>query len=94
MNLYDVLKKPLVSEKAEMLRANNVYTFEVDNRANKKLIRDAVQTIFDVRPVKVNIAHIQSKKKRSRYTYGLTPRRKKAYIFLKPEDKIPLFEGV
>ncbi len=94
MNLYDVLKKPLVTEKAEALRAENVYIFEVDRKANKKLIKEAVRKIYGVTPEKVNVTYINAKRKRNRYGYGFTPRRKKAYVFLDKKDKIEIFEGV
>ncbi|MCS6972021.1 MAG: 50S ribosomal protein L23 [Turneriella sp.] len=93
MSLYDVIKRPIVSEKAENLRARNCYVFEVDLAANKTLVRQAVRKIFGVTPVKVNILLERADKKPNRYTVGYTSRRKKAYVFLRKEDKIPLFEG-
>jgi large subunit ribosomal protein L23 len=94
MNLYDVIKKPLVSEKAEVLRAKNCYVFEVDLTANKTLIRQAIRKIFGVTPVKVNTVIARADAKANRYKMGYTKRRKKAYVYLSKNDKITLFEGV
>ncbi len=94
MNLYDVIKKPLVSEKAEMLRAQNCYVFEIDMKANKTLVKQAIRKIFGVTPVKVNTLVSRADGKANRYNIGYTNRRKKAYVYLGKNDKIALFEGV
>ena len=94
MELADVIKKPLVTEKAELLRNDNVYVFEVAVKANKKMVKDAIKAIFKVKPEKVNITYILPRRKRNRYGYGLTKKRKKAYVYLNKKDKIELFEGV
>jgi large subunit ribosomal protein L23 len=94
MNLYDVIKKPLVSEKAEALRASNCYVFEIDLKANKTLVKQAIRKIFGVTPVKVNTIVSRSDAKANRFNVGYTGRRKKAYVFLGKNDKIALFEGV
>ena len=55
MNIFDVIKRPVKSEKGEMIRReNNEYVFEVDRRANKIEIRQAVEKLFDVKVVSVN----------------------------------------
>ncbi|HRP68031.1 MAG TPA: 50S ribosomal protein L23 [Turneriella sp.] len=94
MNVYDIIKKPLVSEKAEQLRAQNCYVFEVALASNKKMIKDAVRKIFNVTPEKINTLILRSDAKANRHNIGYTKRRKKAYVFLKKSDKISLFEGV
>jgi large subunit ribosomal protein L23 len=94
MNLYDVIKKPLVSEKAEGLRAQNCYVFEVDMAANKTLVKQAIRKIFGVTPLKVNTLVSRSDAKANKFNVGYTDRRKKAYVFLNKTDKIALFEGV
>jgi len=94
MNLYDVIKKPLVSEKAESLRANNCYVFEVDVNANKTLVKQAIRKIFGVTPLKVNTLVSRSDAKANKFNIGYTKRLKKAYVFLNKNDKIALFEGV
>lgn len=94
MNVYDVIKKPLISEKIEGLRAQNCYVFEIDLNANKTLVKQAIRKIFGVTPVKVNTLVLRSEPKTNKYKIGYGPRRKKAYVFLGKNDKISLFEGV
>jgi len=94
MNLYDVLKRPIVTEKAEQLRESNVYTFEVDKNANKTLVKQAIRKVYGVVPEKINITYIPSRKKRNRMNYGYTSRGKKAYVYLSQKDKIEIYEGV
>jgi len=94
MNLYDVIKRPIVSEKAESKRAQNCYLFEVDLQSNKKLIAQAVRKVFGVTPIKVNTLLERSNTKINKFKAGFTPRRKKAYVYLSKNDKISLFEGV
>jgi len=93
MDLYDVIKKPLVTEKAEGLRQENIYIFEVSRRANKKLIKEAVKKIYGITPKKVNILNMPARKKSSRFGVGYTAQKKKAYVFLDKKDKIEIFEG-
>ena len=66
MNLYDVIRKPMVTEKAEVLRNSNIYAFEIDLRANKTLVKQAIKKIYGVIPEKVNIAYIKAKGKRNK----------------------------
>lgn len=94
MNLYDVLRKPMVTEKAEALRASNIYAFEIDLRANKTLVKQAIRKIYGVIPEKVNITYIRAKGKRNKFGVGFKSTRKKAYVFLDKKDKIELFEAV
>ena len=68
MNIFDVIKRPVKSEKGEMIRReNNEYVFEVDRRANKIEIRQAVEKLFDVKVVSVNTLTVKSKNKRFRF---------------------------
>ncbi len=94
MQLYDVLVKPVVTEKSERLRAENCYVFEVSSRANKILVKQAVKKIFGVTPRRVNILNTSDKLKRNRFGMGVKSGYKKAYVFLAKNDKIQLFEGV
>lgn len=93
MNLSDVLIKPLLTEKSEMLRAENKYTFKVAAQANKELVREAFFAIFDIKPVKVNIMCVVGKK--TKYRNKLTKRAdwKKAIVTLKKGDTLDIFEG-
>jgi large subunit ribosomal protein L23 len=94
-SLYNVLKRPLVTEKTNGLRdANNQYAFEVDRGANKVEIRDAIETIFGVRVTEVNTAIVRGKMKRTRKSVGKKPNWKKAIVRLHDDDQIELFEGV
>ena len=92
---YDVILKPVVTEKAtgfEMEEANK-YTFLVHVDANKTMIKDAVERMFEgTKVVKVNTINVKAKPKRYRYTSkGLTRTWKKAMVTLKEGDKIELF---
>jgi len=84
----------MVTEKAEVLRSGNVYAFEIDLRANKTLVKQAIKKIYGVTPEKVNITYIKVKGKRNKYGTGFKPSRKKAYVFLDKKDKIEIFEAV
>ena len=94
MNLYDVIKRPLITEKAELLRERGCYAFEVDKRANKILVASAIEQIYNVKPSKVNILNTRARKKVNRYGAGYRPGYKKAYVYLSGNDTIELFEGV
>lgn len=95
MNLSDVIKRPLITEKSNLLRgiANSVL-FAVDSRANKKEVRDAVEKHFKVKVVDVRTMNVAGKTKRRGRTVGLRPGWKKAIVTLKDGDKIEFFEGV
>ena len=90
----DVIVRPVVSEKSYALMENHVYTFEVAKSASKPQIRDAVESIFDVKVLKVNTLNRAGKRKRNRRmpTFGKRPDVKRAYITLAEGDSIELFE--
>lgn len=96
MHVYDVLRRPIVTEKsAAQVEAARQYTFEVDQRANKIQVKDAVETAFNVKVTDVQIVHIPAKRGR----YGRTsvikkPALKKAVVTLAAGSSIQLFEGV
>ncbi|MBT5904750.1 MAG: 50S ribosomal protein L23, partial [Acidimicrobiaceae bacterium] len=71
----DVIVKPVVSEKSYALLEENVYTFEVAKSASKPEIRDAVESVFDVKVLKVNTLNRAGKRKRNRRmpTFGKRP---------------------
>ncbi|MDH5720355.1 MAG: 50S ribosomal protein L23 [Spirochaetia bacterium] len=94
MDIYDIIKHPIVTEKAESLRENNVYVFKVDLRSNKKMVSQAIEKIFNVKPKKVNMAKIPRYSKVNRYGTGRTSVGKKAFVYLNKKDKIEIFEGV
>ncbi|GAB4522964.1 MAG: 50S ribosomal protein L23 [Anaerolineae bacterium] len=96
MHIYQVLKRPIVNEKTvDILNPQNQYAFEVDMRANKIQVKEAVETAFGVRVVKVNIMRMPAKVGRyGRRTVVKRPVWKKAIVTLAPGDRIEFFEGV
>ncbi|MCX7706562.1 MAG: 50S ribosomal protein L23 [Anaerolineae bacterium] len=96
MHVYDVLRRPLVTEKSNAQAAdNNQYTFEVDRRANKMQVKDAVETAFNVKVLEVNIVNIPPKRGRyGRLMVTKRPAYKKAVVTLAPGNTIQIFEGV
>ncbi len=94
MHLYEVLRRPLITEKNTMLQAQGKYVFEVAEEANKHQIKQAVEKVFKVKVVLVNVMTVPGKTKRVGRRMVLTPSHKKAIVTLKSGDKIELFEGV
>ncbi|MBS3994524.1 MAG: 50S ribosomal protein L23 [Alkaliphilus sp.] len=95
MTPYDIIKKPVVSERSMDYMADKKYTFIVDMRANKTEIKKAVETIFGVKVDKVNTVRVIGKYKRMGAHVGKRPDRKKAIVKLTPESKgIEFFEGM
>jgi len=95
MDHYQVVKRPLITEKG--MRRNeeqNTVVFQVDNRANKLQIKQAVEALFQVKVLQVNTLNMQGKKKRVRMREGTRPDWKKAYVTLRQGDTITFFEGV
>ena len=93
---YDIIKKPVLTEKSYAEMANKKYTFEVAITANKTEIKQAVETVFPgVKVASVNTMRTIGKIKRQGRTQGRTPEVKKAIITLKKDSKpIPFFEGM
>ncbi len=91
MNNYrDIIKAPIITEKSSALAANNVITFSVDVKANKTQIKQAIESIFNVKVESVNTVNVRPKKKRvGRYT-GKTNKVKKAIVKLKEGSSIEL----
>ncbi len=95
MHIYDVLIRPIVTEKSVDQSDLGQYTFEVDQRANKMQVKDAVELAFKVTVKDVNMMVMPAKVNR-RGSRELVRRSKwkKAVVTLKPGDRIQLFEGV
>lgn len=93
LHIFDVIKRPVVTEKSDRLMDElNVYVFEVDIRANKPMIKNAVETIFDVDVIKVRTAIMPAKRgRRLRKTYIRKSEWKKAYVTVEPGQSIDLF---
>ncbi|HVM54822.1 MAG TPA: 50S ribosomal protein L23 [Acidimicrobiales bacterium] len=95
MDARDVIIAPVVSEKSYGLIDHNAYTFTVHPDANKVQIRQAIESIFNVRVEKVNTLNRQGKRKRNRrsWTMGRRASTKRAVVTLVEGDTIDLFEG-
>ncbi len=94
MNSYEVLRRPVVTEKNTTAVGRNKYTFEVATNANKIQIKSAVEKAFNVKVVSVNTMCVPGKMRRTGRQRGMTPSWKKAIVTLEPGNKIELFEGV
>ena len=90
MNLYDVIRKPLVTEKGTRQEESRKYYFEVQTNAKKHQIREAVERLFNVKVAKVNTLVMGGKGKRVRTQPGKTKDWKKAIVTLKEGQKIEL----
>ncbi len=88
----DVIIRPMVSEKSYAGLEQNRYTFLVDPGSNKTEIKEAVQTIWNVRVLKVNTLNRKGKEKRFRYTKGSRADQKMAVVTLAEGDSIEIFE--
>jgi len=94
MNLHDIIRRPLITEKAADLQMNDTYVFEVARSANKLQVKDAVEKAFDVKVIDVNVLTVPGKvRRRGRREIPTSPW-KKAIVKLKAGDKITYFEGV
>ena len=95
---YDIIKRPVLTEKAYEGIEDKRYVFEVDIRANKAEIKAAEDEAFKDAGVKVakgNTVRTSGKMKRQGRTQGMTPETKKAYVILKKDSKpIKFFEGM
>ncbi len=94
MHLFDVLVRPLVTEKNTILQAQNKYAFEVAGEANKPQVKQAVEKAFKVKVETVNIIKVPGRTKRVGRRLVHTSPWKKALVTLKTGDKIEFFEGV
>ena len=91
---YSIVKRPLVTEKSMTAASMGKYAFEVDVHSNKIEIADAIKKIFTVDVVKVNTLRVKGKTKRvGRFPQGKTADWKKAYVTVKPGQRIEIFEG-
>jgi len=90
----EVLLAPVVSEKSyAQIELNNTYSFRIHPDAHKTQVRQAVEELFDVKVVRVNISKAQSKPKRRGLYRGIRPGWKKAIVQLQPGDSIEIFQG-
>lgn len=89
-NLPDLIRRPIVTEKATMLMEQNKYTFEVTPKATKPEIKAAIEDLFQVKVVQVNTQRPPRKERRVGKFTGFKPQYKRAIVTLAPgdEDKI------
>jgi large subunit ribosomal protein L23 len=96
--IYDVLKRPIVTEKTNYMNSElHQYVFEVSVDASKGLVKDAIETLFEVTVNRVNLINVPPKRTRRWKSRRVKVRRsgyKKAIVTLQPGDTIDLFEGV
>ena len=96
LKYYDVILKPVVTEKSMTAMAEKKYTFYVNPDANKSQIKEAVEKMFEgAKVAKVNTMNLDGKKKRRGMVYGKTAKRKKAIVQLTEDSAdIQIFEGL
>jgi large subunit ribosomal protein L23 len=94
LHTYQVIKRPLITEKATVLTGEQKYAFEVARHANKNQIRDAVQAAFNVHVLKVNTMNVRGKSRRAGRLYTRTRAWKKAIVTLAEGETIQVFEGI
>jgi large subunit ribosomal protein L23 len=96
--LYDILRRPVVTEKSNYLSGKlNKVVFEVAQDATKEQIKDAIESVFDVTVLQVNVINVPPKRARRLRSRRILVRRssyKKAIITLAPGQTISIFEGV
>lgn len=90
-SVYNVIIRPVVSERSYDLMEQNKYTFEVAKQAPKEEIKDAVQKLFNVHVLKVNTINVKPKNKRVRYVAGQTRSWKKAIVTIADGESIEIF---
>ena len=95
MNAYDILREPLTTEKTYGLREEGKYAFIVHPRANKVEVKRAVESLFEVDVVSVNIINLPAKRRRAgRRWIESAPAKKKAIVRLAPGQSIRALESV
>jgi large subunit ribosomal protein L23 len=94
MDHSQVIIRPVVSEKSYVLAAADKYTFRVHPDAHKTQIRQAVESLFDVKVLDVRTMSVKSKPKRRGLTAGRSRSWKKAIVQVRPGDSIPIFQGL
>lgn len=91
--MSQIIKKPLVTEKTNLLAEKGIYVFKVNRSASKTLIKDQVEKYFQVKVESIKTSIARKKGKRTRMGVGRVKYWKKAFIRLKAGEKISVFEG-
>jgi large subunit ribosomal protein L23 len=86
-----IVKYPIITDKATRLLENNQYSFVVDRYSDKIEIKEAIENLFDVKVIKINTCRLPRKKKRVGKYVGWKPQYKKAIVTLSEGDVINLF---
>jgi len=96
--VHDILRRPIITEKSNYQAGElNQYVFEVSIKATKQMVKDAIETVFDVDVARVNIINVPPKRSRRWRNRRVKVRRsayKKAIVTLEPGETIDVFEGV
>jgi large subunit ribosomal protein L23 len=88
--LYNVIRRPLITEKGMIVKeSEGTLVFEVDNKATKTEVKQAVETLFKVKVAAVRTANVEGKERRRGRFAGFKPDWKKAYVRLKAGEKMP-----
>lgn len=93
-NLMDLVRRPIITEKATLLLENNQYTFEVSPKATKSEIKAAIESLFEVKVIGVSTINPPRKQRRVGKFSGFRPIYKRAIVTLADGDSIPLFPEV
>lgn len=97
-SVFEIIRRPIITEKSNYLSsALNQYAFEVDYKATKSSVKDAIESIFDVKVERVNVMIVPAKQSRSMQNRRMRTRTnayKKAIVTLAEGERIPIFEGV
>jgi large subunit ribosomal protein L23 len=91
---YDVIRKPIVTEKATMASEAGAVVFEVSMDSNKPLIKEAVEALFNVKVKAVNTTVVKGKTKRLKHRLGRRKNTKKAYVMLEEGNTIDVSTGL
>ena len=94
MQIFEVIRRPLVTEKNTALQSQNKYAFEVRTDSNKEQVKEAIEKAFKVNVIAVNIMTVRGREKRVGRKKVMVSPWKKAVVTLKTGDKIQIFEGV
>ena len=94
MHPYEVLRRPLITEKNTSMQVNSKFVFEVDRNANKVQVKEAVEKAYEVKVISVNVINVEGKMRRMGRNQVKGPSWKKAIVTLEKGQTIELFEGV
>ena len=89
--LFNIIKKPIITDKTTKLLENNQYCFQVDHKINKTKIKQAIEYLFNVKVIKINTYHQPNKKRTVGRFKGYKAHYKKAIVKLSSTDRIDLF---